>query len=217
MLRMLLVLLALSLAGCLSRPPLSIHSFSFSPLPGRAAAATRTDRVLVIRRLTISAPFDNQSFVYRIGEYSYETDPYAQFLALPRECLLAAIRTDWKRDGAFRDVLDEASALRPNMIAEISVSQLYGDFRKLTEPASVLAMHFIFFAVRDDGQPGKVLLQKSYQQRIPLKQRTAAQVIAGWNQGLQKILTAVGEDLAHLDTAPGPANSTPSPQPARAS
>lgn len=192
---LLLVLLALPLAGCLSRPSLVRQSFVFSPGPQSRRPQAAGDLDLQIRRLNIAAPFDNQSFIYRTGEYTYETDPYAQFLAPPQDCLLKAVRTDWRRDGVFRDVVEPGSALKPNIIAEITVSQLYGDFRHLAAPAAVLGMRFVFFAVQQDSEPGKVLLQAHYEKRIPVRHRTADAVMAGWNQGLEEILATVAKDL----------------------
>ncbi len=190
--------LVLALNGCLSRPSLVRQSFVFSPAPAPGRPPAPSDRILSVRRLTLAAPFDNESFIYRTGEYSYETDPYAQFLAPPQDCVMTAIRTDWQRDGVFRDVLEPGSALKPNRVAEITVTQLYGDFRNHAAPASVLAMRFLFFAVQQDGEPGKVLLQKSYEKRVPIKQQSAAAVMAGWNEALEGILAAVGKDLDAL-------------------
>lgn len=195
--RLALALLAAALlSGCLSRPSpgLNKQSFSFSIPPAPSAPPPAHGRVLAIRQLRIAAPFDSQSFLYRIGEFSYEHDPYAQFLVPPAGSLMAPIRGYFRESGLFSAVVELGSALQPNTLVEISLSQLYGDFRNHAAPAAVLSMRFAFFDATN-GLPGKLLFQKDYARRIPIKARTAAALMAGWNEALAQIMKDVNADL----------------------
>lgn len=182
----------LGLEGCrLSRPALTSQSFAFQPVTPRAAP--HRGPWLQIRRVAVAATFDSQSFIYRTGDLSYERDPYAQFLVPPAELVQAALQESFAQDGAFQGVLAPGSDLTPDVLAEASVDDLYGDFRNRTAPAAVLAMSFIFFDA-SNGLAGQVLLQKNYERRIHLQARTAAALMAGWNEALKQITGQVETD-----------------------
>jgi len=186
---------ALSLVtGCLSRPHLEKESFGFA-LPARTAeSGAHGSRVLRIRSLQVTPPFDGRSLVYRTGEFSYERDPYAEFLVSPAEGLLAPVCGRWRDAGTFDAVSEAGSALTPDTLVEIQVSQLYGDFRQTGTANAVLAMRFVFFDA-PKGVPGKVILQQEYSRSVPLEARNPAALIKGWNQALAQILDAAALDF----------------------
>src|ERR1700733_14029092 len=175
------------LTGCLARPHLDRESFVFSPPPPATAAAAPGGRVLGIRTLQVAAPFEGRAFVYRTGDFAYDRDPFAEFMTPPADGLMTPIRHWWREAGGFRDVVESGSAFKPDTLVEIHVEQLYGDFRPSQNPAAVLAVRFVFFDA-PNGLPGKVLLRREYSHNIPLKARTAAALIEGWNQALAQIL-----------------------------
>ena len=182
------------LTGCISRPALNKQTFTFNAPAISATNVVAGDRVLGIRSLQIAAPFEGRSLVYRTGEFSYVRDPYAEFLGSPAEELLAPMR-GWLRDsGNFIAVTEAGSALKPDSLVEISVSQLFGDFRQPEHPAAVVTMRFVFFNA-PNGVPGKVILQQEYSRRIPLRAPTAAALMEGWNQALAEILAEVSSDF----------------------
>jgi len=112
----------------------------------------------------------------------------------PAEALISPICSWWRGAGGFRDVVETGSALRPDMVAEIHVIQLYGDFRSSKPAKAVLTMSFVFLDA-PDGITGKLLLQREYSRGIPLKARTPAALIEGWNQALAQILDAAASDV----------------------
>ena len=191
--RWLLFFAAFLASGCLSRPSIDRQYFAFSSPPAVSSTAPASGLVLGIRRLGIAAQFDNQSFVYRTGEFSYERDPYAQFLVPPQESLAEPIRAYLRNSGVFDTVAEADSTQAQNLFLEISVTQLYGDFHDPAAPASVLSMRFVFLDSLN-GRPNKVLLQKEYSRRLALKARTAAAVMAGWNESLKQIMEALRAD-----------------------
>ncbi len=196
-----LLALAMLFTGCLSRPALTKQDFGFAT-PSATNGPGRNNRVLGIRRIEVAPPFDGQSLIYRTGEFSYERDPYAEFLVPPAQSLEEPIRAWFRADGVFRSVAEPGSALQPDILVEIFVDHLYGDFRNRTRGAAVLSARFIFFAAVN-GSPGKALLQKEYSKDVPLRARTAAALVAGWNQELKDILAQVSGDLKAEPQAAG--------------
>jgi hypothetical protein len=116
----------------------------------------------------------------------------------PAEGLVSPICRWWRAAGGFHDVVETGSALKPNTLVEIHVLQLYGDFRQAENPTAVLDMRFVFFDA-PNGVAGKVILQQEYSRNIPLKARTAAALIEGWNEALAQILDSAMVDFARSD------------------
>ncbi len=147
-----------------SAPGQAISSSS-SPPPRPAPKPASGSRVLGIRSLQVAAPFEGRSFVYRTGEFSYDRDPYAEFMVPPADELVAPM-CDWMRGtGLFSAVEETGSALKANTLVEIHVTQLYGDFRPGESATAVLTMRFEFFdaanGVRGQGHFAKGIYQQN--------------------------------------------------------
>jgi ABC-type uncharacterized transport system auxiliary subunit len=183
-----------ALCGCLSKPPLHKQTFTFGAPPTANGSAGAGDRVLGIRHLRIAPPFDGRSLVYRTGEFSYVRDPYAEFLDTPEEEMMAPVRGWLSRAGGFSDVVDAGSALKPNTVVEISVTELYGDFRRSGHPCAIVTMHLVFFEARN-GVPTKPILQQEYSRSIPVTAPSAAALMEGWNQAFGGIFAEVASDF----------------------
>ncbi len=190
------------LCGCISRPPLNVRTFAFAgPPASKPDAGFPSHRVVAIRSLRVAAPFDGRSFVYRTGEYSFESDPYAEFFASASDSLLLPIRGSLRQSGAFEAVVEPGSALKPNTVAEISVLELYGDFRRPQEAGAVLKLRILVFDA-PNGVAGKLIDEREYSRRIALKARTSEALMAGWNEALGQILTEFELHVPPLQPAP---------------
>lgn len=183
-------LLAALMGGCLSRPSLVKQSFAFAAPPASNATATNGP-VVGIRRITVASPFDSQALTYRTGANSYERDPYAGFLTSPDESLAEPLRGYLRNSGSFRAVTEPESEVVPEVQLEITVSQLYGDFRNLAKPTARMDIRFMAFK-KGRNSP---ILQKDYTRAIPLQARTAAALVNGWNEALKQITTEAAGDV----------------------
>jgi hypothetical protein len=170
----------------------------FAPPPPSTPAPASGNRVLGIRSLEVAVPFEGRDFVYRTGDFSYDRDPYAEFMVPPAEALISPICTWWRESGGFSAVAEAGSAVKPDTLVEIHVVQLYGDFRQAAKPAAVLAMSFVFFDATN-GLAGNVILQKEYRREIPLKAATATALIDGWNQALAQVLNSAVVDFGQVE------------------
>jgi ABC-type uncharacterized transport system auxiliary subunit len=115
-------------------------------------------------------------------------------LESPDEELLSAVREWFNKNGNFRAVAEAGSALKPDIVVEIQVRQLYGDFRLPKHPLAVVSIQFTFFD-NANGIPGKVIFGKDYSHQIPMTAPTAAALMAGWNNACSKILVAASADF----------------------
>jgi len=189
--------LTLLLAGCLSKPALRPQRFAFTN-PPVTTAPSKGDHVLAIRSCEVSPTFSDRWFAYRTGPHTYELDSYAGFMVRPGRALEIPICGHLRNSGLFKDVFEGGSPLTPDVMLDIHISELYGDFRDPEKTAAVLSMQLRFFTV-EKGKPEKLLLQKDCARRITLGTETAAAVVAGWDTALAEIMAEVVADLkAHL-------------------
>jgi ABC-type uncharacterized transport system auxiliary subunit len=153
------------LTGCLSRPALKEQTFVFNVPASGATNTVASRRVLGLRSLQIAAPFAGRALIYRTDEFSYVRDPYAEFLDLPADDLVAPIREWFRGSGNFQGVAEAGSALQPDTLVEINVRQLFGDFRQLQHPLAILTLQVTFFDA-PHGLPAGVILQQEYSRQI---------------------------------------------------
>jgi uncharacterized lipoprotein YmbA len=183
---LLLLLIALLGNGCLSKPALKTQMFAFqSPPP--AESASQTGPVIMLRSVSVSPIFDNNSFIYRTGPETYEIDPYASFMAAPAQAIAVGIRSRLLASGHIQSVVEPASSIPANQLMEVHVSELYGDFSQPGKGAAVLSARITLFRLDNIGNRQPVF-QNDYTRRIALKNNTAANVMAGWNEALDQIM-----------------------------
>ena len=121
---------------------------------------------------------------------AYETDPYARFLVPPGRTLAIPLRAYLANSGVFAGVVEPGSLLKASQILQVNVTELYGDFRQPGHPAAVLSLRMVF---ADTG--GRIVLQKDYSCSVPVKENTATDVVAGYDQALARIAGQVASDL----------------------
>jgi cholesterol transport system auxiliary component len=179
--------------GCLSRPAMKKESFALTAALAPPAQASGT-KILVLRRVQVSPLFEGQPFVYRTGDQSYERDPYAAFLVPPARLLTQALGDYLRHSGRYADVIEPGSSQPADEFADVTVSELYGDFRSSQEAYAVLTLRFHFYTATAPA-PGRVRWQKEVSRRVPLKSFTAATLAAGWNDALAQIMGEVAAGL----------------------
>ena len=188
---------ALFLSGCLSRPALTHQTFALQTPSLTKSLDARGKGVLAIRAVQVCPLFESRSFVYRVGTDQYEADPYAEFLVPPSRALAIPIQGCLRDSGVFQAVAEPGSQLEANTFLEVYVRELYGDFRTSEQSAAVLSMTFVLFDV-EPGRPQRLLLHKEYFQRVPLKEKTAAALAAGWNQALAEIMKSAISNVGDI-------------------
>jgi len=181
-----MLLVAAILCGCVSGPRWTRQMFAFS-LPSDTSATISNTNLVALHRVSISPLFESRSFTYRTAEDSYQQDPYAGFLIPPEQALAAAIRASMRASGVFGRVVPPSSDLAPSLVADVSLTQLYGDFRKKEQPVGTLEIHFICYEV-NEGIPGRIVLDQICAHETRLAARTPAALMAAWDADLREIM-----------------------------
>ncbi|MDD2676653.1 MAG: ABC-type transport auxiliary lipoprotein family protein [Methylacidiphilaceae bacterium] len=183
----------LPLFGCVRRPTrLPPETFDFAPSTGSSAKQGDSRPAVVLRTIRVVAAFAGEDFVYRASDYRYERDPYAHFLSSPELLIRTAVSDDLQASGLFQAVVGAGSAIMTHTFAEISVRQLYGDFRPGRPPAAVIALRFLLI----QSPRGIPLWERTIVRHIPIRERSAPALMRGWNAGLRQILAEAAPLLA---------------------
>jgi hypothetical protein len=179
--------------GCLSRPALVHKTFALHATGGIQSTKTGSHGILALGPVRVCPLFESRSFVYRIGPDLYEADPYAEFIIPPGRALAIPVGDYLRGWGVFETVLEPSTPLKADASLEVHAPELYGDFRRSAPPAAVLSLKFLMF--RSEREP-KLLFQREYSRRVPLKEASADALVAGWNQALAEIMTEADSDIA---------------------
>lgn len=193
-----LTLLATILCGCASDPGWKRRVFAFS-LPSDPPIVNLPTNIVALSRVSISPLFQSRSFTYRTAENSYEQDPYAGFLIPPERALAEPIRACMRTSGVFGRVAEPGSGLTATLVAEVSVNELYGDFRKASQPVGTMEIHFICYEVKD-GAVGRIVLDKVCARERPLSRKTPDALMAAWDADLREIMEEINSEYAKANS-----------------
>ncbi len=182
------------LSGCASDPAWKRRAFAFSSPTDPPATIARTN-IVALNRVSISPLFQSRSFTYRTAENTYEQDPYAGFLIPPARALAEPIRAWMRTSGVMGRVVEPGSGLTPTLVAEVFVNELYGDFRKASQPVAAMEIHFILYEVNDDT-PGRIVLDKVCEHETSLARKTPDALMAAWDAVLREIMAEIISEYA---------------------
>jgi len=175
--------------GCASGPNWTRRSFAFS-VPADPPAANVPTNIVALSRVSISPLFQTRSFTYRTGENAYEQDPYAGFVIPPERAIAESIRAWMRASAVFGNVVEPGSGLRPDLVAEVSITELYGDFRNASQPVGKMGLHFICYQI-EDGAPRQIVLETVSARETPLAKKTAEALMTAWDADLREIMEEI--------------------------
>jgi hypothetical protein len=189
-----ILMVAIALCGCTSGPNWKRQAFAFS-LAADPPATHATEMIAALSRVSISPTFQSRSFTYRTGENSYEQDPYAGFLIPPERALAEPIRAWMRSGGVFGRVAEPGSGVAPTLMVEVSINELYGDFRNPSHPIATMGLHVMCYEM-PDGIPKRVVFDMSCSHETPMARKTPAALMAAWDMDLREIMTEINSEYA---------------------
>jgi ABC-type uncharacterized transport system auxiliary subunit len=78
-------------------------------------------------------------------------------------------------------------------VLEGAVTALYGDYRVSTAPKAVMEIQFLL--LQETATNPEIIFQRQYHKEEPLKGDTPDDLVKGWNNALNQILTEFETDL----------------------
>jgi hypothetical protein len=180
--------------GCSFTPKWKEQTFAFAT-PAIPPASEPQTNVIALSGVLISPVFQSRSFIYRVADDAYEQDPYACFLISPERALAESIQAYMRSSGVYGHVEASSGRLSPDLVAEVSIEHLYGDFRNPAQPVGALELHFLIYQMTN-GMPGRIVLDKMCARTTPLARKSPAALMAAWDTDLREIMEEINSDYA---------------------
>lgn len=210
----LVLFLLVTAAGCLSMdrdyPEKRLYLIDAErPSQERGAQDASHGQWVRFDRLKVSPAFENRGFIYRVGEYAYETDFYNEFF-LPPGAMLYSETRQWlaacfdQGSLSFSGFVDGSGHLEESLHLEGMVNALYGDYRNPDAPRAVLEMQFI--VIGNGSRPSEVLVQRDFVRSVELADDSPEALVRGWSAALAAILADFENELEDLDLSSATTN-----------
>jgi cholesterol transport system auxiliary component len=194
--------LAVTMAGCITAAREHERKYYMLQVVRQGPPVpVRSNATLKVRRFDVDTAFAGKGFVYRIGEFQYESDYYYEFL-VPPGTMIAEQTRGWLADSG----LFQRSPLESTYLLEGNVTGLYGDFTNEAAPEAVLEIRF--FLVGSTNASETAVFARTYRAVTPVPARTAEAFIGALSHDLAQILMHLEADLQKTLVS-GPAESTP--------
>lgn len=159
---------------------------------GVVAQEFARDRVLLLKPVRVVPHFRDKTIVFRVNESEYLAQPPHELFTAPEEMFTAQLRRWLQKSGLFSQVVTDES-VQADFVLEAAVTALYGEKRPEYSPQSVLEMQF-FMSTAEDQQ--NMLFQTGLRVDVDIDQTTPGNVVTGWKQGLEELLTTLEQDLS---------------------
>ena len=187
--------MSVTIAACsIGRPMPSTETYVVD-LPGEIAGSSghRIPETLRMGNVRVAAPFAGRALVYRFSDVRYASDPYQEFASDPGEMLASQIAEWLDHAGPFRAVAQPGSARPARYVLEVSVAELYGDFRAGRPPTAVLALQFAL--VDQAGARPRLVYERSISRTVDLPKELPEALVRGYGTALSQMLTQVVSDF----------------------
>ncbi len=153
----------------------------------RDAAADK----LMVDTVEVLAPFDTQNLILRENDVTFTSSYYNRLILLPSENFRNALYSWFSDSGLFGEVvIDELGGASHRMV--VTVQDFYGD---LQANEAVLRMNMSLID-RTNMNVRRVISNRTYEQRAPVADFTAEDLVRAYNEALAAICTACEADLA---------------------
>ena len=167
-----------------TRGPVTPTSFMVNPERSGTPLKARTNYWLKIGSVSVSAPYDGRSLVYRLSDQRFEKDFYNVYTVLPAEMISNAERQWINQSGIFSAAVGQSNSFFPYYTLQASVNEFYGDYR--VRPEAVVSIEF-FLTVESAGKTNPIIGTNRYTKRIALKDNTPGSLVLGQQQALTEI------------------------------
>ena len=152
----------------------------------------KTEFWLKIGSVSVAAPFDGRSLVYRLGDQRYEKDFYNIYSSIPAEMIAISERKWINQANIFALTVGQGNSLFPYYTLQTTVNEFYGDYR--VRPEAVVSLEFILTAT-NAGIGNPIIGANRYSKRIALKDNTPEALALGQQQALTEIFKEYEDHL----------------------
>lgn len=147
------------------------------------ATAPANPELLLVKEFDMAPMYTSSSFVYRRGEFQFDTDYYNEFITPPQRMITAAIKQALFDAKLFYPVPAGTPA---DCRLYGRVVRLYGDFRQADQPMAVMEISITLDKMGIKGLASSDT--RTFSKEINIKEKTPEALAGGWNLLLEKII-----------------------------
>jgi uncharacterized lipoprotein YmbA len=151
---------------------------------------------LRIGNVRVAEPFAGTAMVYRFDDEQYVSDPYNVFAAEPGAMFASRVGVWLDQCGLFTTVAQPGGGQPASYVLEVTVIELYGDFRKNRRAAAVLTVQFAL--VDRTGPRPQLVYEHTIARRVDLPKATPDALASGYGVALGEILSQLAPQLRAL-------------------
>ncbi len=188
-----IIMTVLLFAGCTNlqkEPPVKQYfdlnvTISLSDNTIDAANLADVGKALLVKELLIAPTYDSHAFVYRMGNNTYQTDFYNEFISYPAQLITDKATEILCGSNYFSQPLTHRKKAIAYRLSG-KITHLYGDFRKTGSPKAVMEIRLNF--EKKEGQTFLHHSSNTYRMDEPIASTLPEDLVVGWNKGLEKII-----------------------------
>lgn len=161
---------------------------------GQVATRFAKSRVLYIHPVKLTAQYQTNNIVLRVGESQYELQEGHEFVTDPQDMLTDQLRRWLQKSGLFSDVITQDYA-KADIALETAVTAFYGESRDQFSPQSVLEIQF-FLTEEDSSGKRETIFQTGLRGEVDIENTTPPKVVNGLKIGLSELMATFETDLS---------------------
>jgi len=200
---MLLAACALTMAGCaIGKPIPQPTTYVMEPaIDAPVSSVARRPVPIRVGTVRVAPSFSGNALVYRLGDVRYAADPYHAFIAEPGAMLGGRI-AEWLGRSGTSVLRTHADGGATAYVLDVTVTELYGDFRVGHIPAAAMTMRFALIDAQSGVRP-QTMLDRTISRHVDLPQSSPEALVRGYGVALAGILEQLGAELDERDIGPG--------------
>ena len=169
-------------------PEVTYHAFT-QEIHEEAKAPKKELINIKLEPFSIARQFESPFFVYRVTEYTFETDFYNRFASFPALFFAEQLQHYLHTSYQF--------AFNPNYadcIISVHISELYVDYIDKKNPSAVISID----ATVKEAKEKKVILAKSYKSTIKMETSNIKSIMPAFQKAEYEIMAELKKDLISL-------------------
>ncbi len=156
------------------------------------ATEESSDKLMAIRTVRVTAPYNGLAFIYKLGSSRFNTDYYSNWIADPSALLTAGL-VQWLDTSGPLIVLPTGCSARADWILDCDVTQLFVDKSVAGHPQAVVTAHM--FLIDQTGSGIKLVTDAVYQEHSQASEDKPEAYAQALGKAYRQILIRFKSDL----------------------
>lgn len=190
--------LSIAIAGCFSSTYVKRNQYLLNPQTFSIKQTKTHKYSVIVNSVSVTAPFNQLSFIYRVSDHQYLTDYYHTF-ATPLSQQFDSLLLNYSYSlGNFTPITIYNELSNADYKLQPTITYFYADYRDRDHPRAVVALNLKLF--KHEDKQIKMLMNKTFIAHIPIKVKDTENLLAAWQQGLENVTFQGIRDLNKIFT-----------------